>query len=52
MTEYEELMQRVGRAAAAIFATASTEDEVCELERMIYDAINEAARKRMEQLRA
>lgn len=52
MTEYDELMQRIGRAAAAIFDTAGTEGEVCELERMIYDVINEEARKRMEQLRA
>ena len=43
MESYQELMQSIRAAASNIFATAKTEGEVCELERMIYDEINRIA---------
>lgn len=43
MESYQELIQSIRAAASKIFATAKTEGEVCELERMIYDEINRIA---------
>ena len=43
MEGYQELMQSIRSTASEIFATAKTEGEVCELERMIYDEINRIA---------
>ena len=36
MDGYQELLQAIADAAAAIFAEAKTETEVCELEQAIY----------------
>ena len=43
MESYQELMQSIRSAASKLFATAKTEGEVCELERMIYNEINRIA---------
>lgn len=47
MAEYQELMQAISSAAEAIFASAKTEDDVCALEQVIYNMINDAARASM-----
>lgn len=43
MDSYQELLQDIADAAAAIFAEAKTETEVCELEQAIYEEIDKTA---------
>lgn len=50
MRSYQELLTAISKAAAAIFADAKTEAEVCELEQSIYRAINEIAASRISEL--
>lgn len=50
MDGYFELMASVEEAAAKVFAAANTEEEVCDLERLIYDEINRIAESKMKEL--
>ena len=50
MDGYFELMASVEEAAAKVFAAANTEEEVCELERLIYGEINRIAESKMKEL--
>lgn len=50
MRSYQELLTAIVEAAAAIFADAKTEAEVCELEQSIYRTINEIAAARISEL--
>lgn len=43
MGSYEALLQTIADGAAAIFAMATTEDEVCDLEQAIYEEIDRIA---------
>lgn len=43
MESYRELLQVIERAAAEVFAAATTEEDVCKLEQAIYDEINRVA---------
>ena len=52
MDGYQELLQAIADAAAAIFAEAKTETEVCELEQAIYEEINQVAATRIAELSA
>ena len=52
MGGYQEKMQAIASAAAAIFDEARTEAEVCELEQSIYKTINEIAAARISELRS
>lgn len=47
MDGYQELLHAIANAAAAIFAEAKTETEVCELEQAIYEEINQVAAARI-----
>ncbi len=46
----EAWLQAIADAAAAIFAEAKTETEVCELEQAIYEEINQVAATRIAEL--
>ncbi|MDB8431479.1 hypothetical protein PNE94_24875 [Escherichia coli] len=50
MDGYQELLHAIANAAAAIFAEAKTETEVCELEQAIYEEINQVAAARIAEL--
>lgn len=50
MESYRELQQVIEQSAAEIFAAATTEEEVCELEQTIYDEINQVAAARIAEL--
>ncbi len=50
MGSYQELMQTVASAAAAIFAEAETEAEVCELEQAIYEVVDRLVAARIAEL--
>lgn len=50
MGSYQELLQVIERAAAEIFAAATTEEEVCKLEQAIYNEINRVAAARIAEL--
>lgn len=50
LESYEALLQAVAVAAAAIFATAATESEVCELEQAIYEEIDRIAAVKIAEL--
>ncbi len=50
MESYEALLQAIAVAAAAIFATAATEAEVCELEQAIYEEIDRIAAVKIAEL--
>lgn len=43
MGSYEALLQAIADGAAAIFAMATTEAEVCDLEQAIYEEIDRIA---------
>lgn len=47
MDGYHESLKAIEKAAAEIFATAETEEEVCKLEQAIYDEINRIAAARI-----
>lgn len=50
MDGYHELMVRIEEAAAKVFAAASTEEDVCDLERLIYGEINRIAELKISEL--
>ena len=50
MGGYRELLQVIEQTAAEIFTAATTEGEVCELERAIYDVIESVAAARVAEL--
>jgi GAF domain-containing protein len=50
LESHEALLQAVAVAAAAIFATAATEAEVCELEQAIYEEIDRIAAVKIAEL--
>lgn len=46
MDDYQQLLEIVRDAAAAIFSAATTEVEVCELEQAVYEEIDQIAARR------
>jgi len=50
MESYQELMQVIERAAAEVFAGATTEGDVCKLEQAIYNEINRVAEAKIAKL--
>lgn len=52
MNEYSEAFERIRIAAAAVFEYAKTEEEVCELERAMYDTIRSTINERSPHLRS